>query len=362
MSVNKDLDMTKRERVDYLDIAKGIGILLVIIAHIPNLGENARQYIVAFHMPLFFIISGMLIRYTGKIEESTTGFVRKRARSLLLPYAFFSVMYFVIELCRMLIKGEGEWNQIYRQLFQTVCLQGVSVLWFFPALFIAEVTFVFIRKRCNHILTMFSLAILMFVTFRLTAMSHVYFFAHTGDLALSFLFDLVSMLLRGLFCAGLVGMGYYIGLVMQEWKFPVLADAGAGVLSLGAVVIVAGAGTLVDLRYMFLGKVSLFLVGGLLGSLGVIFLSRFIAHFPTNIVYKAGKYLGINSMLIMVTHLDFKVLSICIKLVTALGEAVTNNAVFCILVVVLVCIFEIFIIELTKRVLPIILRCIRKNS
>lgn len=49
------------QRYEYIDIAKGIGILLVVWAHILLVGVSHRV-IYAFHMPLFFMISGMLFR------------------------------------------------------------------------------------------------------------------------------------------------------------------------------------------------------------------------------------------------------------------------------------------------------------
>lgn len=46
---------TKKQHLEYLDLAKGIGILLVVIGHgsLNNFGINV------FHMPLFFVLSGM---------------------------------------------------------------------------------------------------------------------------------------------------------------------------------------------------------------------------------------------------------------------------------------------------------------
>lgn len=48
------------KRLDYLDVAKGIGILLVILGHC-QLGRIGRAHslIYSFHMPLFFFISGV---------------------------------------------------------------------------------------------------------------------------------------------------------------------------------------------------------------------------------------------------------------------------------------------------------------
>lgn len=47
------------KRFDWVDIAKGIAILLMILGHssLPNMIQN---WIYSFHMPFFFFISGVL--------------------------------------------------------------------------------------------------------------------------------------------------------------------------------------------------------------------------------------------------------------------------------------------------------------
>ena len=54
--------MNKRDKV--IDVAKGIGIILVILAHVLK-GKNifVLEVIYYFHMPLFFFISGLLSYY-----------------------------------------------------------------------------------------------------------------------------------------------------------------------------------------------------------------------------------------------------------------------------------------------------------
>lgn len=46
-------------RVSYIDFFKSIGILLMIMGHI-GFGNTFDIYIHAFHMPMFFFISGYL--------------------------------------------------------------------------------------------------------------------------------------------------------------------------------------------------------------------------------------------------------------------------------------------------------------
>ena len=77
------------KRLDYLDVAKGIGILLVILGHC-QLGRIGRAHslIYSFHMPLFFFLSGFVYKdYEIKI------FLKKKIRGLLLPVIVFSCIY-----------------------------------------------------------------------------------------------------------------------------------------------------------------------------------------------------------------------------------------------------------------------------
>lgn len=43
------------ERLVFIDNAKGIGIILMILGHIPNMPEFFHSWIYSFHMPLFFL-------------------------------------------------------------------------------------------------------------------------------------------------------------------------------------------------------------------------------------------------------------------------------------------------------------------
>ncbi|WP_306538232.1 acyltransferase family protein [Megasphaera sp.] len=78
-------------RIDWIDLAKGIAILLVIIGHTVMFGSMARNLIFSFHMPLFFVLSG----YTYKFAENKQEFwihVRKGIRHLILPAILLSVI------------------------------------------------------------------------------------------------------------------------------------------------------------------------------------------------------------------------------------------------------------------------------
>ena len=52
--------MKATERIEYIDVAKGIGMLLVIMGHAFPAGRITK-IIYSLHMPLFFILSGFTV-------------------------------------------------------------------------------------------------------------------------------------------------------------------------------------------------------------------------------------------------------------------------------------------------------------
>lgn len=72
-------------RIVYIDVAKAIGIMLMVLGHIHFDVYYFDRMVYAFHMPLFFIVSGILYRR----PESILGYIGKKAKTLMIPYAIF---------------------------------------------------------------------------------------------------------------------------------------------------------------------------------------------------------------------------------------------------------------------------------
>jgi fucose 4-O-acetylase-like acetyltransferase len=82
----------RKQRITYFDIAKGIGIISIILGH---LNVNTFNRIVfTYHVPLFFIISGYFI----SDKDDLSLFIRKRARGLLLPYLYTGLLCIIASL------------------------------------------------------------------------------------------------------------------------------------------------------------------------------------------------------------------------------------------------------------------------
>lgn len=96
--------MAEKQRFDYLDVAKGIGILLVVWAHILLVGWSHRL-IYAFHMPLFFLISGIL--YNKDKYKTFAEFFRVRFKRLIVPYLIYSVVTWAVWAVFRYLQGGG---------------------------------------------------------------------------------------------------------------------------------------------------------------------------------------------------------------------------------------------------------------
>lgn len=80
------------KRVKWIDVAKGLGIILVVMSHAP-INDTLKDFLFAFHMPLFFYLSGIVYKTSNL---SIGSFLLKKARGLLLPYFIFSFLTYIL--------------------------------------------------------------------------------------------------------------------------------------------------------------------------------------------------------------------------------------------------------------------------
>lgn len=132
----------EKQRIEWIDIAKGIAILLVIIGHTVKFGSLSRNIIFSFHMPLFFILSGYTFR---PATDAKTFFkhLRKNFLHLILPclgVSLFLVTYNTVKAdCYDIYTIKTELFQMGRNLFYAsgVNFNGTAAgaIWFIFSLF-----------------------------------------------------------------------------------------------------------------------------------------------------------------------------------------------------------------------------------
>jgi fucose 4-O-acetylase-like acetyltransferase len=159
---------TYSERLTWIDIFKGIGIVLVVFGH-SGIPTKLSWWIWSFHMPMFFFISGFL--FNPATNPSFKIFFFKRVKMLVFPYFSYSI---IIMFCFFLLSNINNYTKFEvftLSGFINVFLYGWNglALWFIPVLFFLEIIFYCIRKISNRNRTL-SVLIVFFslVTFLLS--------------------------------------------------------------------------------------------------------------------------------------------------------------------------------------------------
>ena len=95
-----------KARLGWVDVAKGIGIVLVVYGHavdglrsaglVPGDGWASFSFyaIYTFHMPLFFLLSGLFV--PGRLQRDRARFVRRQFPSIFYPYFLWSIVQVTI--------------------------------------------------------------------------------------------------------------------------------------------------------------------------------------------------------------------------------------------------------------------------
>ncbi len=134
--------MTKR--IEYLDAAKGIGILFVILGHnhIKLEFPAIYQVVYSFHMPFFFLLSGIFFRTDyGLIELA-----RRRFNSLLRPFIAYMVIVYSGAIFFTKIDLPTIFGRILKALYAGPNTLEWIALWFLPHLFLVNLLAFFLVK------------------------------------------------------------------------------------------------------------------------------------------------------------------------------------------------------------------------
>jgi len=132
------------KRIEYIDIAKGIGILLVALAHadVSLFSPYLHQWIYSFHMPLFFFLSGYFFRANTPFWT----LLNKRFNTLLKPYLVTIALIYIASLSFTTMRFATVIGRIVKSLYGTGYYIDWVQLWFLPSLFITSLfAFVFYR-------------------------------------------------------------------------------------------------------------------------------------------------------------------------------------------------------------------------
>lgn len=142
------------ERLKYIDIAKGVLIIFVVLGHIASTSKefggiennylNHTGYLlstfyVPFYMQAFFFITG----FTSNFNKPFVPFLTQNIKKILLPYCCFGILYAAFN------------SLFFNKGFLFTTMDGeelffiVEYYWFLSSLFIAKLIYWFLNKIPN---------------------------------------------------------------------------------------------------------------------------------------------------------------------------------------------------------------------
>ena len=121
---------------------KAFGIIFVVLGHVNFANDGIKPWIYAFHMPLFFFVTGML-HLKSNSNVSVKVFLIKNIERLLIPYIIWGLIY-----------AKYEWINVLKLFYGSRQLIGsagsLSSLWFLTVMFVANCGFYFITRITNE--------------------------------------------------------------------------------------------------------------------------------------------------------------------------------------------------------------------
>ena len=142
--------MKSENRINWIDALRGFAMFFVIWGHtFPGKNWRVRKYIYSFHMPLFFLISGLTAKKDLELNFPT--FIKKKIKSLLFPYFFINLISFFLRYI-LYLGNFTSFEPVHKFLIgilysnDNVFPMPCGVTWFITALFLVEVLFYILNK------------------------------------------------------------------------------------------------------------------------------------------------------------------------------------------------------------------------
>lgn len=138
-------------RLEWVDYAKGIGIILVVYGHVlrgikdaamgisPEFFYYSDNIVYSFHMPLFFFLSGMFV---NKSLSKGEGFIGDKIKTIVYPYFLWSIIAGGVQV---LMSDYTTKERQIEDLF-VILYQPLGEYWFLYVLFLCYLLYAFLSR------------------------------------------------------------------------------------------------------------------------------------------------------------------------------------------------------------------------
>lgn len=265
------------ERNHSVDIARGFAISLMVVGHCYSSSNFILQIIYAFHMPFFFMVSGLLVGSGQKFS------LKKQLMRTLIPYYCFELLYDCF-IAALSIKHPDLMVTVFKErILKTVIFGGSTVTWFLPCMLLVKVIFELLRKTKNW---QIPITIGLYLAGLLLPTNGIQI-----------------IIIRSFVGLGFYSAGYYCSKYEIQKRMTVTVSAVLEVIFI-AFALLNGQVSLFGAEY---SNMILYTVNGVLGSLLLLQLSKWIVDTVKhrNKVLKLIELFGKNSIVILCTHMFF---------------------------------------------------------
>lgn len=332
------MEKSTTKRIEYIDLAKGFCIMLVVLYHVLNHLHIKSEYVYllsTFRMPLYFFLSGLFF----KEYEGFLGFLIRKINKLLIPFGFFYITTSFLLPNILNIFGftvshtqslgiQGLWAFIMKEEFAN------DPIWFLWCLFTINIFFylcVVIVKKV-FVSSVWQAAILAIVCFTIGVVNSLFIASHINILG----FVDSAMAALPFFSVGYIFNKFTDILRPNAWDryLPII-------IILCAVLTFVLGGKCSYMHNVFhINPIAQYLCG-ITGTLFVIFSAKIIRDLP--FITYWGRY----SIMILVTH------GLVLQIVVPLfRKAHLPTAITTVLLLVVVMFSYQLLIPLMKKYLP----------
>lgn len=296
--------MTEK-RIQWIDMAKGYGMLFVIAAHC-DVGILGR-WMYTFHLPLFFMLSG----YLFSCQDNIKGFLLKKCKTILVPYFLLGIPLVLFQWWEYYSMGHCSATDILYIFLQFLVQKRMWTLWFLACLFCVQMVFYFLAKYIKDLRWM------GLVCLTITVLGYAYYL--NGGSSLPWNFDTSWMAITFFH----IGYAYKkkrqnIDKFLDKKSYSIPLFALMAILNLGLAVINRQLGYQnLEMFYSSYGMLPLVYGSAVAGCFGVVIFSKWFTLPPV-------RYIGANSMLYFAWHQTI-LMPLMSKLLLRLGWAISET-------------------------------------
>ena len=148
--------MQTKQRLNWIDMAKGYGMLLIIAGHLGDYGAYnfIKIWFFSFHVPLFFFLSGFVF----KDSDGFSTFLKKKLRSIVVPYFCLGITVVIFRCLWDYNSGTFTADSTIELLTGFLIQKRNWSIWFLACLFMLNLLFYVAKKvlKTNLLLSFFS--------------------------------------------------------------------------------------------------------------------------------------------------------------------------------------------------------------